>query len=119
MLSLGTSVNSDACYKGKNMSKDSNREGCGRKRNGSDVYYKSCRNLNIRLTSICFLCEGDITRDVCNLTKAKKEGKVCYNKSNMDCFRRARHTRVESVERRGGIMVGAKAIASWGKIPRK
>ena len=70
-VALGTSVNCNACYKEKNMLKDCNREGCVRKRNCLYVYYKSCRNLNNRRTSTCFLCEGDITRASAILQKQK------------------------------------------------
>jgi hypothetical protein len=64
-------VNCNACYKEKNTLKDCNREGCIRKRNCLYVYYKSCRNLNNRRTSTCFLCEGDITRASAILQKQK------------------------------------------------
>ena len=118
-VALGTSVNCNACYKEKNTLKDCNREGCVRKRNCLYVYYKSCRNLNNRRTSTCFLCEGDITRASAILQKQKKRIKYVTKKIIWIASVDARHTRAESAERRGGIMVGAKAIASWGKIPRK
>jgi len=76
LRSLGTTAkNCNAWFKGKNMLKDCNGEGWGRKRHGKEQYCKFCRNLNDRRTSICFLlCEGEITWDVSNLTKTKRRG---------------------------------------------
>ena len=79
------------CYKAENESRNCNTEGCGEKRHGYGSHCKSCINLRSKRAMSCFLCGGEITRDISN-TKGKKYKKVvireCIGKDNMGCFRR-------------------------------
>jgi hypothetical protein len=61
------------CFKAENESKNCDTEGCGEKRHGKRPYCKSCRNLNDTRPMTCFLCGGEVTRDVSNTKRAKKE----------------------------------------------
>ena len=66
----------------------------------------------------CFLCGGEITRDVSN-TKGKNTKKWSFENASERTIWvasvNATHTRAESAEGKGVTMVGAKEIASWAK----
>jgi hypothetical protein len=73
------------CYKAENESKICKTEGCGEKRQGKKPYCKSCRTQIDKRPMTCFLCGGEITRDISN----KRGGdKHCLGNENMGCFRR-------------------------------
>jgi hypothetical protein len=105
------------CFKAENESKNCDTEGCGEKRHGRRPYCKSCRNMSLKRPMTCFLCGGEVTRDVSNTKREKKADiQECTGKDNMGCFRRyARHTRAEYAEGKGEIMVGVKEIAKLTK----
>ena len=96
------------CFKAENESRDCVMEGCGNKRHGEMVYCKSCRNLNAMCQMSCFLCGEGITRDVGNTKRGKKAGiRTCIGKTKWIASIGALHTRAESAERKGEMMVGA------------
>ena len=69
----------------------------------------------------CFLCGEEITRNI-NNTKGKKTKMRAINNASqrtiMIASVDAMHTRAESAEGKGEIMVGAKEIATWPKKER-
>ena len=79
------------CFKAEKKSKICCTEGCGEKRQGIKSYCKSCRSLNGKRPMTCFLCGGEVTRDVSNTKRAKKADiRECTGKDNMGCFRRCK-----------------------------
>jgi hypothetical protein len=62
------------CFIEKNESKICITEGCGEKRQGKKPYCTSCRTQIDKRPMTCFLCGGEITRDISNL-KGKKTKK--------------------------------------------
>ena len=77
------------CNKAENESRNRDTEGCGKKRHGTELYCKHCRNMSLKRPMTCFLCGEGLTRVVCNTKRGEKAGiRTCIEKDNIDCFRR-------------------------------
>ena len=89
------------CWKERNELRDCDTERCGKKRHGVNQHCKHCRNLIKKCPMTCFLCGGEITRDVSN-TRGKKT--------------KSGHLRMH---RKGqyGLLPSMQCI--WGRSPRK